>query len=52
MEAAVRASGLAYAFLRPADFMQNLAGIYANAIRMQGEIAIPAGDGRSAFLDV
>jgi len=30
MEAAVRASGLPHTFLRPADFMQNLADVHGN----------------------
>ena len=51
MEAAVRASGLPHTFLRPADFMQNLTGIHAAAIVHRREIAVPAGQGRSAFLD-
>ena len=51
MEAAVRASGIGHTFLRPADFMQNLADIHAEAIAGRGEIAVPAGGGRSAFLD-
>lgn len=51
MEAAVRASGLPHTFLRPADFMQNLVDVHGNAIRTVGEIAVPAGRGRSAFLD-
>ncbi len=51
MEAAVRQSGLPQGFLRPADFMQNLADVHAARIR-EGEIAPPAGQGRSAFLDV
>lgn len=52
MEAAVRESGLPHTFLRPADFMQNLADVHGPAIRERGEIAVPAGRGRSAFLDV
>lgn len=51
MEAAVRKSGLPCTFLRPADFMQNLADVHGQAIRARGEIAVPAGRGRSAFLD-
>jgi uncharacterized protein YbjT (DUF2867 family) len=51
MEAAVRDSGLSHTFLRPADFMQNLADVHGDAIRKDGEIAVPAGRGRSAFLD-
>ncbi|PRY93794.1 uncharacterized protein YbjT (DUF2867 family) [Hasllibacter halocynthiae] len=52
MEAAVRDSGLPHTFLRPADFMQNLADVHAEAIRDRDEIVVPAGEGRSAFLDV
>lgn len=52
MEAAVREGSLAHAFLRPADFMQNLADVHADGVRARGEIAVPAGRGRSAFLDV
>lgn len=52
MEAAIRASGLSWTFFRPADFMQNLADIHGDAIRTHGEIAVPAGMGRSAFIDV
>ena len=52
MEAAIRKSGLPHVFLRPADFMQNLADIHGEAIRRRDEIAVPAGEGRSAFLDV
>lgn len=51
MEAAVRASGLPHTFLRPADFMQNLADVHGDAIRRTGEIAVPSGRGRSAFVD-
>lgn len=51
MEAAVRASGLPHTFLRPADFMQNLVDVHGASIRKAGEIAVPAGRGRSAFLD-
>ena len=52
MEAAVRESGIAHTFVRPADFMQNIAGVHGERIREEGEIAVPAGAGRSAFLDV
>ena len=51
MEAAVRDSGLPHSFLRPADFMQNLADMHAASIRRTAEITVPAGRGRSAFLD-
>jgi uncharacterized protein YbjT (DUF2867 family) len=51
MEAAVRESGLSHTFLRPADFMQNLVDVHGASIREDGVIAVPAGRGRSAFLD-
>ena len=52
MEAAVRESGLPYTILRPADFMQNVIDVHAKSIRERHEIAVPAGKGSSAFLDV
>lgn len=52
MEAAARDSGIAYTFLRPADFMQNLGDVHGARIRETDEIVVPAGKGRSAFLDV
>jgi uncharacterized protein YbjT (DUF2867 family) len=52
LERAVRDSGIAHTFLRPADFMQNLADVHAPRIRDEGVIALPAGQGRSAFVDV
>ena len=48
----MRESGISHVFLRPADFMQNLADIHSHAIQTRNEIAVPAGHGRSAFLDV
>ena len=41
-----------WTILRPSDFMQNLETAHANAIRYRSEIAVPAGKGRSAFVDV
>jgi uncharacterized protein YbjT (DUF2867 family) len=52
MEAAARESGIAYTFLRPADFMQNLGDVHGARIQDTDEIVVPAGRGRSAFLDV
>jgi len=52
MEAAVRDGAIPYTFLRPADFMQNLADVHAGSIRDRDEIAVPAGEGYSASLDV
>ncbi|TFC81677.1 SDR family oxidoreductase [Cryobacterium cheniae] len=38
-------------FLRPNFFMQNLATTYARPIRERGEIFVPAGRSRTAFID-
>lgn len=46
----IEASGLAWTFLRPNFFMQNYLG-WADAIRTQGVLAAPAGDGRHADVD-
>lgn len=52
MEREVMARPFAWTMLRPADFMQNLETVHLDAIRERSEIAVPAGDGRSAFVDV
>lgn len=51
IEAWLRSSGLAWTFVRAAFFMQNLTGTLAADIRERGEIVVPAGDGRTAFVD-
>ena len=40
-----------YTMLRAAFFMQNLSTTHAADIREQSEILVPAGDGRTAFVD-
>ena len=40
-----------YTFLRPNFFMQNLSTTYAAGIRDRGEIFVPAGRSRTAFID-
>ncbi|MFE1664331.1 NmrA family NAD(P)-binding protein [Microbacterium sp. P02] len=40
-----------FTFLRPNFFMQNLSTNYAEAIRRDGEIFVPAGRSRTAFID-
>ncbi len=40
-----------YTFLRPNFFMQNLSTTYAAPIRDRGEIFVPAGRSRTAFID-
>ena len=51
-EAAVRERPFTWTMLRPADYMQNLADVHRAAIRKHREIAVPAGEGRSPFIDV
>jgi uncharacterized protein YbjT (DUF2867 family) len=49
-ERAIQSSGLAWTFLRPPFFMQNLLGL-AGMVK-GGTLYQPAGDGRAAFVDV
>jgi uncharacterized protein YbjT (DUF2867 family) len=43
--------GVPYTLLRPGFFMQNLSGTHAEDIVRYGEIIVPAGEGRTSFLD-
>lgn len=45
-------SGLEYTFLRSAFFMQNLSGTHRDDIKLHDDIMVPAGGGRTAFVDV
>lgn len=47
----LRASGLAWTFVRPSYFDQNLSGVFAPDIRDRDEIMVPAGGSRTAFVD-
>jgi uncharacterized protein YbjT (DUF2867 family) len=49
-ELAIEASGLQWVHLRPTFFMENLVNFQGEQIRREGVIALPAGDGRSAFV--
>jgi len=44
--------GVPYTFLRPSFFMQNLNTFYAEGIRERDEIYLPAGRGKTSFVDV
>ncbi|MGY1711962.1 NmrA family NAD(P)-binding protein [Geodermatophilus sp. SYSU D00758] len=48
----LRGSGLGWTFVRPSFFTQNLATTHAADIRDRDEIVVPAGAGRTAFVDV
>lgn len=52
VEQHIAQSGLPHTMLRPSFFMQNLNTIYCEDIRDRGEIFIPAGWGRTSFVDV
>ena len=45
-------SGLEYTFLRPSFFMQNLSSTHREEIRDRSEIFVPAGSGKTSFIDV
>lgn len=45
-------SGLEYSFLRAAFFMQNLSTTHRDDIRLHDDIMVPAGHGKTAFVDV
>jgi uncharacterized protein YbjT (DUF2867 family) len=47
----LRGSGLGWTFLRAAYFMQNLSTTHAPDIRDRDEIVVPAGAGRTSFVD-
>ena len=48
----LEASGLDWVFLRASYFMQNLSGVHRDDIRLRNEIFLPAGRGRTSFVDV
>ncbi|KAB2346858.1 NAD(P)H-binding protein [Actinomadura rudentiformis] len=50
-ERAVRESGLAWTILRPAWFAQNFSEDFLLEPLLAGELALPAGEGREAFID-
>ncbi len=51
-ERAVRESGVAWTVLRPSWFAQNFSeGAFRDGV-LSGELSLPVGDGRSAFIDV
>ncbi len=52
MEKLVERSGLPYTLLRPSFFMRNLSTQYLEDIGTRGEIHVPAGRGKTSFIDV
>jgi len=51
IEKIIAASGISYTFLRPSFFMQNLSGTHAHEIKAMNEILVPAGRGKTSFID-
>lgn len=51
VEQHLRRAGAPFTNLRPNFFMQNLITAYADEIRQRGEIVVPAGRARTAFVD-
>lgn len=51
IEEHLRASGMGWTFLRAGFFMQNLSTTHSDEIRDRSEIIVPAGQGRTAFID-
>lgn len=47
----LRGSGLGWTFLRASFFDQNLLTVHGDQIRQRGELVLPAGRGRTAFVD-
>ncbi len=52
VEEHLEASGLDWVFLRASYFMQNLSGVHRDDIRLRRELFLPAGHGRTSFVDV
>ncbi|GGX67814.1 SDR family oxidoreductase [Saccharospirillum salsuginis] len=52
IEGLIRECGLDFTFLRPSFFMQNLTGTHRAEIRDEQRIMVPAGQGRTNFIDV
>ncbi len=52
VEQYLEASGVAWTFLRASFFMQNLSTTHRDDIRDGDHIFVPAGDGRTSFVDV
>lgn len=51
IERAIRRSGVGWTMLRPSFFMQNLATTHLSDIRDRGQIVVPAGRGKTSFID-
>ncbi|MCC9165986.1 SDR family oxidoreductase [Pontibacter harenae] len=48
----IKQSGIAYTFLRPTSFMQNIVHYHANSIREEGKFYSSLGDAKVSYIDV
>ena len=51
IEKAIVTSGIAYTFIRPSFFMQNLSTTHAEDIKERNDLFIPAGNAKVSFID-
>lgn len=51
IEKLLRGSGLGWTFLRPGFYMQNLSTTHLRDIRERDEVFVPAGNGKTSFID-
>jgi uncharacterized protein YbjT (DUF2867 family) len=51
IERVIKGSGMAYTFIRPGFFMQNLSTTHAEDIRERNDIFIPSGRAKVSFID-
>ncbi|MGB3295968.1 MAG: NmrA family NAD(P)-binding protein [Phormidesmis sp.] len=47
----IKSTGIAYTFLRASFFMQNLSSVHRREIEADSEIFVPAGQGKTSFVD-
>lgn len=52
IEKVILKTGMTYTFLRPSFFMQNLSTTHLDEIKTLNKILLPAGNGRTSFIDV
>ena len=52
VERLLERSGMAWVFLRASYFMQNLSSVHQSDIRLRNEIFLPAGSGKTSFVDL
>ncbi|MCR6466153.1 SDR family oxidoreductase [Bacillus paranthracis] len=52
IEKIIKDSGIPYTFLRPSFFMQNLLSQHGDELRNEKIIEVPAGNGKTSFIDV